>query len=55
MANKLDPKEIVSVEEVLLVQAIENEALVNILEKKGIINKTELLDEIRELKAKYMK
>ncbi len=47
MAEKLDPKEIVSLEEVALAQAIEQEALVNMLEKKGIINKEELLEEIK--------
>lgn len=55
MAQKLDPKDIVSVEEVLLAQAIEQEALVNLLVKKGIISKEELLEEIKRLKKKYYK
>ena len=37
MAKKLDPKEIVSFEEVLKRNVMEQEALVNLLEKKGII------------------
>ena len=55
MAEKLDPKEIVSVEEVLLAQAIENEALVNLLEKKGLIDKKYLLEEMKKLREKCMK
>lgn len=55
MAEKLDPKEIVSLEEVMLAQAIEQEALVNMLEKKGLVNKEELLDEIKRLRKKYIK
>jgi hypothetical protein len=55
MAEKLDPKEIVSVEEVIMVQAIESEALLNVLEKKGIITKDEVLVEINKLREEYMK
>ena len=55
MAEKLDPKEIVSVEEVIILQAIESEALVNLLVKKGIIDKKELLEEIKELREKLIK
>jgi len=55
MAQKLDPKDIVSVEEVLLAQAIEQEALVNILHKKGLVDKEELLEEIKRLRKKYIK
>ena len=55
MARELDPKEIVSLEEVILAQAIENEALVNIFEKKGLLDKEELLEEIKKLRRKYYK
>lgn len=41
MAEKLDPKEIVSFEEPLMSNVIEQEALINLLEKKGILSKTE--------------
>ncbi len=37
MAEKLDPKEIASLEEVLLANKLQDEALVNLLEKKGVI------------------
>ncbi len=55
MAQKLDPKDIVSVEEVLLANEIQDEALVNLLMKKGLIDKEELLEEIKRLKKKYYK
>ena len=50
MAEKLDPKEILSFEELLRSNVIEQEALVNLLEKKGIITKAELLEGINKLK-----
>ena len=50
MAKKLDPKEIVSFEELLVSNVIEQDALVNLLERKGIIKKAELLEEIKKLR-----
>jgi hypothetical protein len=50
MAEKLDQKEKVSFEELLLSNVIEQEALVNLLEKKGVINKGELLEEIKTIR-----
>lgn len=52
MANKIDPKDVVSVEEVLLSNAIEHEALVTILIKSGLIRKRELLEEIKNIRNK---
>ena len=52
MAEKLDPRETVSFEELLRSNVIEQEALVNLLEKRGIITKAELLNEIKRLKNK---
>ncbi|MHA2054371.1 MAG: hypothetical protein ACW99F_12310 [Candidatus Hodarchaeales archaeon] len=54
MAQRLDPKEIVSIEEVLMSQVIEQEALVNVLVIKGLIEKSEITNEIKRLRAKYM-
>jgi hypothetical protein len=51
MAGKLDSKEIVTFKELLMSNTIEQEALVNLLEKKGIIGKKELLEEIKRLRA----
>ena len=44
MVEKLDPKETVSFEELFTSNVVEQEALVNLLEKKGIIGKAELLE-----------
>ncbi len=52
MAEKLDPKELVSFEDLLLSNVIEQEALVNLLEKKGMVTKAELLEEIKRLRDK---
>jgi len=50
VAEKLDPKEVVSFEELLMSNVYTQEALVNLLEKKGIITKAELLEEIKMLR-----
>ena len=50
MAEKLDPKEVVSFEEVLLSNVYTQEALINLLEAKGIIKKAELMKEIKRLR-----
>ena len=50
MAEKLDQKEIASFEEVLMSNVYTQEALINLLEAKGIIKKQELLDEIKKIK-----
>ncbi len=55
MAKKLDPKELVSSDELLMSNTIEQEALINLLEKKGIITKAELLEEIKSLKGSNKK
>ena len=55
MAEKLDPKETVTFEELLMSNTIDQEALVNLLEKKGLINKQELLEEIKRLKRVTVK
>jgi hypothetical protein len=53
MAQKLDPKEIVSLEELAYSNMMEQEAMMRLLMKKGIISKEEFLDELR-LVAKEM-
>lgn len=52
MAEKLDPKEIVSIEELAVSNMYVQEAIVNLLEQKGLITKEELLEEIKRLKSK---
>jgi len=51
MAKKLDTKEIVTAEELLMSEVIQSEALINLLDRKGIISKQELLEEIIKVQA----
>ena len=51
MATQLPKEETVTIEELVVSQSYEIAALVNVLEKKGILTKAEILDEIRRLKA----
>jgi hypothetical protein len=55
MAKKLDPKETVDIKELILSEVIQLEALINVLESKGIITKQELLEEIKRVAAKMPK
>ncbi len=48
MAEKLDPKEIVTLEELAISNMWETSALVELLERKGILTKQEVLDMIQE-------
>ena len=50
MAKKLNKREIVCFEEVLIINFMEQEALINLLVKKGTISKEELLEDIKRLK-----
>jgi len=52
MGMKLDSKEVVDYKELLISNVYEQEALINLLEKKGIITKVELLEEIKRLKKR---
>lgn len=51
MAEKLDPKELISSEELLMSEFIQSDALINLLDRKGIITKKELLEEIKRVQA----
>jgi hypothetical protein len=50
VAEKMDKKEIVSLEELVLSMVWEQQALYNLLEMKGLITKNELLEEIKRTK-----
>jgi hypothetical protein len=49
MAQKLDPKEVVDLRELLMSGIIQSEALINLLDRKGIITKQELLEEMKQV------
>ena len=53
MAEKLPPTSTASQEELLLSVLYTQEALVNLMEKKGMVTKKEMLDEIKRLKAEH--
>ena len=55
MAEKLDPKELVSFKELLMSEVIQSEAIINLLDKKGIISKQELLEEMKNVQVKMIK
>ncbi|MGC1454558.1 MAG: hypothetical protein WA946_05155 [Nitrospirota bacterium] len=55
MGNKLDPKETVSFEEVLMGNVYTQEAIINVLERKGLLSRGEVLQEIIDLKKKQAK
>ena len=53
MAEKLDPKEVGNSKEFMVSYVFKREALINLLEKKGIIFKEMSLDEIKGLGGKH--
>lgn len=55
MAKQLDPKELVTFKEALISEIISSEALINLLDRKGIITKAELLEEIMAVEASIPK
>ncbi len=50
MSKKLDPKETVTFEELLMSNVYTQEALINLLDKKGIVAKKEVIEEIERLR-----
>ncbi len=52
MTKKLDPEQFEDVKEMMIYEVVLTEALVNLLDKKGLITKAELLAEIKKIKAK---
>jgi hypothetical protein len=55
MGKILGNKEIVDFKELLMSEVIQLEALINLLDKKGIISKQELLEEMKIINAKRIK
>ena len=55
MGNKLDPKETVSIEEVLMSNVFTQEAIINVLERKGLLSRAEVMQEILEMKKEQAK
>ena len=55
MAEKLDPEELVSFKDMLLSEIITSEAIINLLDRKRIISKQELLEEMKRVQASILK
>ncbi len=53
MAESLDPKELVTVEDLAVSSMWEIAALVEVLERKGILTRQELYDTIHELRQRH--
>ena len=51
MAKTLGGRHTVPLEEVVLAQAFQLEALMNVLERRGLIKKATILEEIKRLQA----
>lgn len=52
MAEKLGNEEVVSIEDLVVSHAYEMVALITVLEKKGILNRQEIIEEIQRLKKR---
>ncbi len=55
MGKAAGRKDAVPLEEVVLAQAFELEALMNVLERRGLLAKAEVLEEIKRLREKAPK
>jgi hypothetical protein len=55
MPTPLDPKQIVSLEELLMSQVVQQEALTRLLIEKGIFNKEEILEMVRVVNEEMKK
>jgi len=55
VAEKLDKKQTVDIKELLMSEVIQSEALINILDRKGIVSKQELLEEMKRVQATMIK
>ena len=55
MAKKLDQKQTVDFKELLMSEVIQSEALINLLDKKGLVSKQELLKEMKKVQASMIK
>ena len=55
MAEQLDHEELVNVKETLLTEVITSEAIINLLDRKGIISKQELMEEMKRVQASVTK
>jgi hypothetical protein len=55
MAEKLDQKQTVDFKELVMSEVIQSEALINLLDRKGIVSKAEFLEEMKSVQAAMKK
>lgn len=55
MAEGLNPKDTTTAEELLVTMIYTEEALINLLERKGILTKQEVLEEIKRVRVEQEK
>jgi len=55
VAEILDKKESITVEESLILQSFEIATIVSFLEKKGLLKREEIIEEIRRLRNQWQK
>jgi hypothetical protein len=54
MAQKIDPSEIVTLKEFMLANAIQLDAITQLLIDKGIITQQEFVAKLKQVQAEYM-
>jgi len=52
MTKQLDPEQFEDIKEMMVYEVVLSEALVNRLDRKGIVRKAEILEEIKKIKSK---
>ena len=52
MSKPLDPEQFEDIKEMMVYEVVLSEALVNLLDRKGIVRKAEILEEIKKIKSK---
>jgi uncharacterized membrane protein len=55
MAQALDEKETIDLQELLMSIIFLSKALINLLDRKGLVSKQELLEEIKKIQASMLK
>ena len=55
MAKGIDKIQTIDLKELLMSEVIQSEALINLLDRKGIISKEELLEEIKHVHESMLK
>jgi hypothetical protein len=52
MGNKIDPNQTATLEEILVATVFQQEAMMNLLERRGLLTREDVMKEIYELQKK---